>query len=121
VLYLKDILEAIERIESYVKGSTLEQFAKNTLVIDAVVRNFEIIGEATKHIPTEIKQENPLIKWKDMAGMRDKLAHEYFGVDIDILWKTSVNRLPALKPQIEELLRAANEETNYEAKNGERK
>lgn len=105
VLYLKDILEAIERIESYVKGSTFEQFAKNTLVIDAVVRNFEIIGEATKHIPVEIKQENPLIKWKDMAGMRDKLAHEYFGVDIDILWKTSVNRLPTLKPQIEELLR----------------
>ena len=94
VLYLKDILEAIERIESYVKGFTFEQFAKSTLVIDAVVRNFEIIGEATKNIPEEIKRENPLIKWKEMAGMRDKLAHEYFGVDIDILWKTSINRLP---------------------------
>jgi uncharacterized protein with HEPN domain len=105
VLYLKDILEAIERIESYVKGCTFEQFAKNTLVVDAVVRNFEIIGEATKHIPLEIKQENPLIKWKDMAGMRDKLAHEYFGVDMEILWKTSINRLPALKPRLEELLR----------------
>jgi len=105
LLYLKDILEAIERIESYVKGCSFEQFAKNTLIIDAVVRNFEIIGEATKHLPLEIKQENPSIRWKDMAGMRDKLAHEYFGVDIDILWKTSVNRLPALKPQIEELLR----------------
>ncbi|MDI9578349.1 MAG: DUF86 domain-containing protein [Thermoproteota archaeon] len=105
MLYLKDILEAIERIESYVKGCSFEQFAKNTLIIDAVVRNFEIIGEATKHLPLEIKQENPSIRWKDMAGMRDKLAHEYFGVDIDILWKTSVNRLPALKPQIEELLR----------------
>ena len=109
VLYLKDILEAIERIESYVKGCTFEQFAKNTLVIDAVVRNFEIIGEATKRIPVEIKQENPLIKWKEMAGMRDKLAHEYFGVDIDILWKTAINRLPALKPHIEELLREAEE------------
>ncbi|MDT8781744.1 MAG: DUF86 domain-containing protein [Candidatus Bathyarchaeota archaeon] len=105
MLYLKDILEAIERIESYVKGCSFEQFAKNTLIIDAVVRNFEIIGEATKHLPLEIKQENPSIRWKDMAGMRDKLAHEYFGVDIDILWKTSVNRLPALKSQIEELLR----------------
>ena len=109
VLYLKDILEAIERIENYVEGCTIEQFAKNTLVIDAVVRNFEIIGEATKHIPVEIKQENPLIRWKDMAGMRDKLAHEYFGVDIEILWKTSKNRLSRLKPQIEELLREAQE------------
>jgi len=108
-LYLRDILEAIERIESYVKGRTFKQFSKDTLVIDAVVRNFEIIGEATKHIPVEVKQEHPLIKWKDMAGMRDKLAHEYFGVDTDILWKTSINRLPALKPLIEEML-SENEE-----------
>jgi uncharacterized protein with HEPN domain len=103
-LYLRDILEAIERIESYVEGKTFEQFAKNTLVIDAVVRNFEIIGEATKHIPAGVKEENPRIQWKDMAGMRDKLAHEYFGVDLEILWRTSTNRLPALKPLIEELL-----------------
>ena len=108
-LYLTDILEAIKRIESYVEGCTFEQFAKNTLVIDAVVRNFEIIGEATKHIPDELKQENPLIRWKDMAGMRDKLAHEYFGVDIDILWKTSINRLPTLKPQLKELLKEVEE------------
>ena len=78
---------------------------RKTLIVDAVVRNFEIIGEATKHVPAEIKQENPLIQWKDMAGMRDKLAHEYFGVDIDILWKTSINRLPALKPRLKDLLR----------------
>jgi uncharacterized protein with HEPN domain len=107
---LKDILEAIERIESYVKGCNFEQFSKNTLVEDAVVPNFEIIGEAAKHIPAEMEHAYPLIKWKDMAGMRDKLAHEYFGVDVEILWKTSVNRLPALKPQIEELVRE-NEET----------
>lgn len=84
-LYVQDILEAIERIESYVNGRTYAQFSKDTLVIDAVVRNFKIICEAAKHIPTEIRQEYPLIKWKDMAGMRDKLAHEYFGVDIEIL------------------------------------
>lgn len=103
-LYLRDILEAIQRIESYVKGRTFEQFSKDTLVIDAVVRNFEIIGEATKHVPVEIKQDYPLIKWKEMAGMRDKLAHEYFGVDVEILWRTSTARLPTLKPLIEELL-----------------
>jgi uncharacterized protein with HEPN domain len=103
-LYLNDILEAIERIENYVEGRTFEEFSKNTLVIDAVVRNFEIIGEATKHIPAEIKTEHPLIKWKEMAGMRDKLAHEYFGVNIEILWKTARNRLPVLKPLVKELL-----------------
>jgi uncharacterized protein with HEPN domain len=111
-LYLSDILEAIERIENYVKGKTFEQFANDNLVVDAVVRNFEIIGEATKHLPAEIKQENPSIKWKDMAGMRDKLAHEYFGVDIEILWKTSINRLPALKPLIKELLKEIKETKN---------
>jgi uncharacterized protein with HEPN domain len=105
LLYLRDIFEAIERIESYVKGKNFELFAKDTMILDAVVRNFEIIGEATKHVPVEVKQNHPLIKWKDMAGMRDKLAHEYFGVDVDILWKTSANRLPALKPLIEELLK----------------
>jgi uncharacterized protein with HEPN domain len=108
-LYLTDILEAIKRIQSYVEGCTFEQFAKSTLVIDAVVRNFEIIGEATKHIPAELKEKNPLIRWKDMAGMRDKLAHEYFGVDTEILWKTSINRLPTLKPQLEELLKEVEE------------
>jgi uncharacterized protein with HEPN domain len=108
-LYLRDILEAIKRIGCYVEGCTFEQFAENTLIIDAVVRNFEIIGEATKHIPAELKQANPLVRWKDMAGMRDKLAHEYFGVDIDILWKTSINRLPTLKPQLEELLKEVEE------------
>ena len=104
LLYLNDILEAIERIENYVKGRTFEEFSKNTLVIDAVVRNFEIIGEATKQIPAELKTEHPLIKWKEMAGMRDKLAHEYFGVNIEILWKTARNRLPVLKPLVKELL-----------------
>jgi uncharacterized protein with HEPN domain len=105
MLYLRDILEAIDRIQSYIEGKTFEQFSNNTLVLDAVVRNFEIIGEAAKHIPAEIRQEHPLIKWKDMAGMRDKLAHEYFGVDSEILWRTATNRLPQLKPLIEELLR----------------
>jgi len=102
-LYLNDILETIERNEDYVKGRTLEEFSKNTLVIDAVVRNLEIIGEATKHIPTEVKKEHPLIKWKEMAGMRDKLAHEYFGVNIEILWKTAKNRLPELRTFVKEL------------------
>lgn len=104
-LYLNDILEAIERIENYLKGLTFEEFSKNKLVIDAVVRNFEIIGEATKHIPEDVKKEHGQIQWRKMAGMRDKLAHEYFGVNIEILWKTAKNRLPTLEPLIGELLK----------------
>ncbi len=103
-LYLNDILEATERIEKYVKDLTFEEFSENTLIIDAVVRNFEIIGEATKQIPLEIKKQYPLVKWKEMAGMSDKLAHEYFGINIEVLWKTTKNRLPTLKPIIEKLL-----------------
>lgn len=87
------------------KNLTFEEFSKKMVVIDAVVRNFEIIGEATKHIPADIKKDHPLVKWKEMAGMRDKLAHEYFGVNVEILWKTGKNRLPTLKPLIIELLK----------------
>jgi len=81
-LYLRDILEAIERIEIYVEGRSFDEFSKNTLVVDAVVRNFEIIGEAAKHIPAEIKQQNPLIRWKDIAVIQDKLADEYFWINL---------------------------------------
>ena len=105
-LYLTDVFEAIERIDDYLKDLTFEEFSRNKLVIDAVVRNFEIIGEATKHMPEGIKAENRQIQWRQMAGMRDKLVHEYFGVNIEILWKTAKNRLPALKPLIEELLKS---------------
>ncbi len=105
MLYLTDILEAIERIENYLKDLSFEEFTQNKLVIDAVVRNFEIIGEATKQVPEDVKAENGQIQWRQMAGMRDKLAHEYFGVNIEILWKTAKNRLPALKPLIKALLK----------------
>ena len=103
-LYLNDILEAVERIEKYTDGLTFENFSKNPLVVDAVIRNFEIIGEAAKNIPAGVKENQPQIQWKEMAGMRDKLSHEYFGVNMEILWRTAKNRLPVLKPQIKELI-----------------
>ncbi len=108
-LYLCDILEAINRIQAYVEELTYEEFSRNTQAIDAVTRNFEIIGEATKQIPGKVKKEHSQIQWKQMAGMRDKLAHEYFGVNLEILWKTTKKRLPMLKPQIEKLLKEAEE------------
>ena len=95
----------MERIENYVKGRTFEEFSKNTLVIDAVVRNFEIIGEATKHIPAEIKTEHPVIKWKEMAAIRDKLqAYEYFAVNIEILWKYSKEPIACIKTSYQRTL-----------------
>ena len=96
-LYLRDILDAIAKIEDYTEGLSFEEFSKNNLVVDAVVRNFEIIGEASKNIPEETKSQYSQIPWKEMAGMRDKMIHEYFGVDLEIVWETIKTRLPQLK------------------------
>ena len=106
-LYLKDILDAIVKIEDYTKDLSFEEFSKNNLVVDAVVRNFEIVGEASKKVPEETKSQYPDIPWKEMAGMRDKVIHEYFGIDLDIVWKTIKARLSSLK---ESLLKILNSE-----------
>jgi uncharacterized protein with HEPN domain len=102
--YLHDIKEAAEKIETFTKGFTFEQFAQDTKTVDAVIRNLEIIGEAAKHIPKRVKEKHPVIDWKAMAGMRNILAHEYFGVRIGIIWKTIRERLPELRQKIEEIL-----------------
>ncbi|MDQ7032491.1 MAG: DUF86 domain-containing protein, partial [Desulfonauticus sp.] len=85
-VYLKDILKAIKKIENYVENLDFKKFSANELVQDATVRNLEIIGEAVKKIPIEIKSKYPKIEWKKIAGLRDILIHEYFGVDLEILW-----------------------------------
>ena len=82
---LQDILKAIDKIELYLNGTTLNQFKKNELVIDAVIRNLEIIGEASKNISPSIKKQYPDIPWAEMSGMRNILIHEYFGVDLKIV------------------------------------
>ena len=103
-LYLDDTLEAIGKIERYTKGLSYEQFRKDDKTIDAVITNFTIIGEAAKQIPPKIRKYYPGIPWKEMAGMRDKLVHEYFGIRLDVVLETITVRLPQLKPMIEELL-----------------
>ncbi len=95
-----DILRCIGKIESYLAGMTLAQFKKNELVIDAVIRNLEIIGEASKNIPAAIRRAHSDIPWKQMNGMRNILIHEYFGVDVKIVWHTVKKQLPALQKQL---------------------
>jgi len=96
-LYLDDILQAIQKIEKYIKGMDLDKLKKEDLIIDGVVRNLEIIGEAAKNIPQDIKKEHLDIEWKKVAGLRDILAHQYFGIDAEILWDIIKNKLPELK------------------------
>ncbi len=103
-LYISDILNAFEAIESFVEGQSLEDFKKDDKASSAVIRKFEIIGEAAKQIPQNIKQEYTSIPWKEMAGMRDKLIHFYFGVNYELLWQTIKNRIPKIKPVIIQIL-----------------
>jgi uncharacterized protein with HEPN domain len=103
-LYLKDILAAIESIEQFVAGMSFEAFQADDKTLSAVVRKLEIIGEATKRVPDEVRLSHPSIPWREMAGMRDKLIHFYFGVDHQLVWKTVKERLPSIKPDIIRIL-----------------
>ena len=104
-LYVKDILEAIKAIEKFVEGIDFENFKEDDKTSSAVIRKFEIIGEATKNIPQSIKEKYPHIPWKEMAGFRDKLIHFYFGIKYDIVWDTIKLRLPELRNNIEKVLK----------------
>jgi uncharacterized protein with HEPN domain len=103
-LYLNDILESIDSIFSYISDTDYDEFCKNRMIYSAVIREFEIIGEATKKIPKEIRQNYKNILWRDIIDFRNLLIHEYFGVDHKILWNTIHNDLHPLKQAIQTLL-----------------
>ena len=103
-VYLQDILKCIEKIESYVNNITYKGFSSNNMVQDAVIRNLEIIGEASKRIPDEIKENAFHIEWRKIAGIRDVLIHDYAEVDLEIVWDVIQNKLPILKDGITDLL-----------------
>jgi uncharacterized protein with HEPN domain len=107
--YLKHILDAISDIKRFMKGLTKEEFFGNKEKQYAVLRALEIIGEATKNLSKEMKAERAEIQWSDIAGMRDKLIHQYFGVNLDLVWETVKKNLPELENQISEMLRKTDE------------
>ena len=99
--YLDDILEAVEKIERFTDGMDYAEFVEDSKTVDAVLRNFEVIGKAAKNIPEDVRQEYGDVPWSEMAGMRDKLIHGYATVELQIVWTTIQEELPTLGPQIE--------------------
>ncbi|MBT3424694.1 MAG: DUF86 domain-containing protein [Bacteroidetes bacterium] len=104
-MYLEDIQVAMSRIEEYIENLTFMNFKQDYKTVDAVIRNFEIIGEAAKNVPEEIKNKYSEVPWSEMYLLRNKVSHEYFGIDYEIIWDIASNYLPANKIQIESILK----------------
>jgi len=103
---LEDMLLAIARIERYVGDMSLEEFSQNEMATDAVVRNFEIIGQAARNLPEEIRLSYPHVAWREAVGLRNILIHQYFGVDVEVLWQTAKTDIPVLRVGIESVYEA---------------
>jgi uncharacterized protein with HEPN domain len=103
-LYLKDILEALRAVEKFVEGMEFNEFQADDKTSSAVIRKFEVIGEAAKNIPEAIQEKYPGVPWKEMAGFRDKLIHFYFGIKYDLVWKSVKSRVPELIIIIQKML-----------------
>lgn len=101
---LQDILESIEKIEEYIFEMQYEEFISDRKTADAVIRNIEIIGEATKNIPPEVREEYPDVPWQEMARMRDKVIHGYFDIAFGIVWETITSDLEPIKINIQEII-----------------
>ena len=104
LLLLEDILQACQKIQEYTQTLSFEQFDENEMITDAVIRNFEIIGEAANKLPDEFKDAHPEIDWHRIRGFRNRIVHDYFGVDLAILWKIKTDNIPILITQIQTIL-----------------
>lgn len=113
--YVQDILDAINKIEEFIFGMTFEQFNRDEKTVFATIRAFEVIGEATNKLPSEIRSRYPDISWQDITGMRNKLIHEYFGVDTEVVWKTIKEDLPNFKSVIVKILEDIKHEAEEKA------
>jgi uncharacterized protein with HEPN domain len=101
---IEDILESISKIHRYLAGLTLDQFSEDDRTVDAVVRNFGIIGEAALHVPESIRLAHPELPWPQMRGLRNLVIHEYFGISLEILWETAHKDLPPLVNPLRQML-----------------
>ena len=102
-VYLQDVLEAVQKVRQFTAGFTLHTFSQDAKTLDAVVRNLEIIGEAVKHLPEDIRSGYPGLDWKKIAGLRDILIHEYFGVNVEVIWDVVQHKLPELEKAVRAL------------------
>jgi uncharacterized protein with HEPN domain len=105
-VYADDIIESIRRIREYTQGISLEALKTDTKTLDAVVRNLEIIGEAARSIPEQVRLAHPGIDWKNIIGLRNILVHEYFGIDAEIIWDIVQNKLESLRESTQRILDA---------------
>lgn len=103
--YLQDIIDAIAEVREFVEGTSFEDFSKDKKTINAVIRSLEVIGEGAKKVPEDLRRKYPRIPWRRMTGMRDKLIHEYFGIDLEIVWLVVNDELPPIKPMIQKVLK----------------
>lgn len=113
ILYLEDMFQSMQRIEEYLGELDFKKFKMTYMVVDAIIRNFEIIGEASKNIPIEVQEKYPEIPWRKMYGLRNLIAHEYFGIDYEMIWEIAKNNLPQNRNDLAEIIekektRAAN-------------
>lgn len=107
--YIADILNSIKDVEEFIEGMAFETFLTDKKTINAVIRSLEVMGEAAKRIPEELREKYLDIPWKRMAGMRDKLIHEYSGIDLEIVWTVIKEELPPVKPLVEKVFQDLNE------------
>ena len=103
-VYLQDILQSIEHIQMFLEGVSEDEFYENVEKQDAVLRRLEIIGEAVKHLPEEIRKKHPDVPWRQIAGMRDIIIHEYFGVTLEMIWLVATEDIVDLKDTVEKIL-----------------
>jgi uncharacterized protein with HEPN domain len=104
ILYLEDMFQSMQRIEEYLGDLDFKEFKKTFIVVDAVIRNFEIIGEASKKIPISIQEKYPEIPWRKMYGLRNLISHEYFGIDYEMLWEIAKNNLPQNQIDLQKII-----------------
>lgn len=108
-IYILHMIDSMDQISEYTDQISMAEFKENRLIQDAVVRNFEIVGEAAKKVSIQTKKKFPHIPWKNMAGMRDKLIHNYMGVDLDAVWKTIEDIVPSMRKKLDEVVQSMGE------------